>query len=167
MNKGRISALGCGWFSEARPPPTPSLESALGHGCLPRRVCRQVAGESPVLSQAVCPSTAALTSSQSDGSWGGLPRGWKRWTSAGPDSHRLTSLGCQRTSGETPRLDFHPYIQLWFGICLAPSPATTEEERQVRRAAGSSGDDGGVDALKETVRRVRLLTGEAAHRCRS
>ncbi|CAI9173814.1 unnamed protein product [Rangifer tarandus platyrhynchus] len=65
----------------------------------------------------------------------------------------------QRISGETPHLDFHPYIQLWFGICLAPSPATTEEERQVRRTAGSSsGDDGGVDAPKETVRRGTLLT---------
>ena len=87
-------------------------------------------------SPGLCPSAAALTSSQSDGSWGGLPLGWKRWTSAGPDSHRLTSLGCQRISGETPRLDFHPYIQLWFGICLAPSPATT------RRGAAGQKDRG-------------------------
>ena len=68
MIKGRVSAPGCGWFSEA-----PSLASALGCGRFPRRACRQVAGKLLTLSWAVCPSTAALTSSRSDDSWAGVP----------------------------------------------------------------------------------------------
>ena len=86
----------------------PSLESALGRGCLPQRARGQVAGKLPMLSWDVRPSTAALTSSQSDDSRAGIPTRMEEVDPCWADSCGLGSPGHRRISGGMPSLDFHP-----------------------------------------------------------